>query len=726
MVPRAITVFAFGLISAYSAADEYAELLDMPLEQLLQITVNVAGETVHNIGLDRVPVTDNPLATPHFSIPVTVEMVTDRTIEARGFRNVVDVVHSMTGVIVGETPSEPYSFGMRGFSRGEIGVLYDGVSMGSSNLNMRPIGTNNLHRVELLKGPVALQGGGAAGGTINIVPRRASVQPRSLKRLYASYGSYQSSAISLDVEAPLNQKSGYLLDLDIRKLGGWVDNSDSHSFNANGSINIQLLPDLTLLLSADYFTDKLPGYWGTPLVPAGVAKEPEQVVSTDNQRVIDGTTKYNNYNVSDHKIDSKSGWLKASLNWQMPEDIKSYLSLYLHKAKRHWRNAESYSYIESNGRVERDRLLVDHDREIVGLQGGVTLSGEWLSRPNRFSLNWELSDNRFDRNVGFEPEFFIVDEVDFRNPEPGEFYVDGIDVRPDVFDESRLALILDDALEMSDKWHLTLGLKTEHIRFTRERYNFNGSINTDQSDDLFQLSYKLGVGYAINSQWNLYGHYAFGHETTYSGLVVYGTDDLIAFELPEVSQMEVGVKFRNHSGHLQFTAALYSIEKKALQNKNAVNQKLLQTSEGFELSLSSYLSENIKLGANLAYNLAEFSEYYDFTLGQDVSGNQPINAPKSISSIWLSVDKIAHLPIEIGANINYVSERYSTVSNDVRYEPYHVLNAFVAYTGSQYRIALHVRNIFDELYVPFSEPFYVDQVSLGPPRTAEVSLRVAL
>jgi outer membrane receptor protein involved in Fe transport len=91
---------------------------------------------------------------------------------------VVEVVESMVGVLSGESPSEPYSFSTRGFTRNSIGVLYDGVSMGVSTLNMRPQSSFNLDRIEVVKGASVLNANdGSAGGTVNIITKIYYIKP---------------------------------------------------------------------------------------------------------------------------------------------------------------------------------------------------------------------------------------------------------------------------------------------------------------------------------------------------------------------------------------------------------------------------------------------------------------------------------------------------------------------------------------------------------------------
>ncbi len=707
-------------------ADEQDNFFDLSLAQMLQISINVAGSAVQNVGLSQNTVTANSFNNSRFSIPATVETIDSKAIQARGLRNVVDVAQGMTGVLSGESPSEPYSFSMRSFSRESVKVLYDGISMGVSNLNMRPIGTNNLDRVEIVKGPVVLQGGGSAGGTINIQPKRAALTPHHIQRIFSSFGNYDSRALALDACGPLSTQSAYLVDLDYSSSNGWVDNSESNSLNFSGSLIWQWQSNLSLTLSYDHFSDELPGYWGTPLTPSTDAEHPVAVVRDTQNRVIDRSLRFTNYNVSDHVIDSDSDWLKAKLNWTPDTDHGGFIEIYTFNAQRHWRNAETYIYQEDSDEVLRDRLLVDHDRDIIGLRGGIHFDNNIGQLANHLSFELEYSDNQFGRAVGFEPVDFFVDLVDLNNPNAGIFNAADIEQRNDSLDEITSALIFENRLDLTDSLFFDIGWRHEWITFDQKRFNFDGTTRTDRGETIELNSYRIALLREINSTLSIYSQYGYQHEALYEALINFSLDGLRGFEMPKVNQLEIGLKSYLFEQKMELTLAAFQIQKRAkvtLEDGFQVNQ---QDANGLELTTKFNASNRFKIGGNFSYVDSQFGRYYDALFEINADHNKPQNAPTTMASIWMSLDQIGGIPLEVGTNYNYTSGVYSTNSNQVEYKGYSLLNAFIAYTSKNYRIALHGRNLSDKLYVPFSDPYYTDQVLLGSPRTVELNFRIAL
>src|SRR6266851_2058205 len=67
---------------------------------------------------------------------------------------------------------------MRGFSFGEVNVLYNGISTGPQSITSRWMHTANLAQVEFLKGPSSLMSGlNAIGGSVNYVSRQPTAGP---------------------------------------------------------------------------------------------------------------------------------------------------------------------------------------------------------------------------------------------------------------------------------------------------------------------------------------------------------------------------------------------------------------------------------------------------------------------------------------------------------------------------------------------------------------------
>ena len=90
------------------------------------------------------------------------------------------------------------------------------------------------------------------------------------------------------------------------------------------------------------------------------------------------------------------------------------------------------------------------------------------------------------------------------------------------------------------------------------------------------------------------------------------------------------------------------------------------------------------------------------------------------------------MPIEIGGSVQYVDERYGDNANQVSLSSYTLLNLFATWNAANYTITARVNNVTDEIYVPWSDVFYLqqndpgflyaNQILLASPRMFEVGV----
>ena len=78
-------------------------------------------------------------------------------------------------------------------------------------------------------------------------------------------------------------------------------------------------------------------------------------------------------------------------------------------------------------------------------------------------------------------------------------------------------------------------------------------------------------------------------------------------------------------------------------------------------------------------------------------------------------------PVELGASVRHVGDRYHSDANTVKLLAYTVGDAFASIDVRKTRLSLRVRNITNERYAVWSDAFYPDQILLGAPRSYEVS-----
>src|SRR6266481_1700646 len=110
------------------------------------------------------------LGLPVRQIPATVEVIDQQTMQDQGYRTTPEVAQGAVGVLSVDAAGAPAGFSMRGFSFGEVNVLYNGISTGPQSITSRTMDTAALSQVEFLQGPSSLMSGlNAIGGSVNYV-----------------------------------------------------------------------------------------------------------------------------------------------------------------------------------------------------------------------------------------------------------------------------------------------------------------------------------------------------------------------------------------------------------------------------------------------------------------------------------------------------------------------------------------------------------------------------
>src|SRR5580704_15853315 len=124
--------------------------------------------------------------------PASVDIVTRQTMQDQGYRTTTETAQGAVGVLAGDAAGAPAGFSMRGFTFGEVNILYNGISTGPQSISSRWMDTATLAQVEFLKGPSSLMSGlNAIGGSVNYVSRQPTAGPirNELDLSMDSYGS---------------------------------------------------------------------------------------------------------------------------------------------------------------------------------------------------------------------------------------------------------------------------------------------------------------------------------------------------------------------------------------------------------------------------------------------------------------------------------------------------------------------------------------------------------
>lgn len=212
------------------------------------------------------------------NVPRSVTVVTREQIQAQS--NVNRDLTSILGALVpglGASSEAQQSFTQTLRGRPPL-VLIDGVPI-SSNIdndtsvaNLRRIDIASIDRVEVVRGPSAIYGDGAAGGVINIITRRAdqnrivstaAIGVRSVGNLRSrSFGNLLQYGFSgqqgkVDFAASITRDSfGTPFDAEGDRPPIFADSeANSTSVNLFGKLGVQIDPQQRLQITANYFND---------------------------------------------------------------------------------------------------------------------------------------------------------------------------------------------------------------------------------------------------------------------------------------------------------------------------------------------------------------------------------------------------------------------------------------------------------------------------------------
>ncbi len=702
----------------------------------------IIGDTVGDLGLDSESSSGSRLGLTLRETPATIEVINKEVLRSRGYQKLTDAAESLPGVVSGDHPASPSTFSMRGFTRGQVSILRDGLWIGPSSMVMRPQNTFNLERVEVLRGPASvLNGNGAVGSTVNTVARTAVLDAETNYDLLLDMSRFNSFQAGFGAGGSFSADTGWRLDASTYGSEGYVENTDPESTNITGSFVWRLAEDKELKLSADFLNDDVGQYFGTPLVPVSAANRPmTDIISTASNETIDEDMRFKNYNVEDGKAEAEQLFLRADFSWEIADNIRLDNTLYTYDADREWINAEGYVYCTSVidvcnavGDIQRyyGYFFVFHEQEQWGNRLTLNIDGEVGGMRNRFLAGTEFLDIDFVRSRGFRRSIPPVpgDSVNPYNPVRGQYgQLELRGVSPTEI--SSWALFAENALQLTDRFSLVGALRYEELDLDRKNFNASGVSENNGFARVYDWwSWRAGAVFDLSEDITLYGQYSDAVDPIGSNIFLVNSNN--NFDLTSASQWEVGLK--SSFGRTEMTLAWFDISRDDILERFALDSASNiggQDSQGLEFALTSAVSDRWKVGVNAGLTDAEFKRSANNLVN---AGNNPPNVPDLTANAWTSVSEIAGLPLELGGGWRFVDDRFGDNRNQVTLKSYHLFDAYAAWVQGDYRLTFRVDNATDEAYVAWSDVFYLgqtdpsfiyaNQVMLGAPRSYSLSLQ---
>ena len=671
-------------------------------------------------------------------IPATVEVIDQQTIRDQGYRTVSEVAQGAVGVTSGDNPAEPSAFSMRGFTNSQINTLYNGIKIGPQNMTSRIMDTANLESIEILKGPASLLSGeGASGGAINYVTKQPTSGPirneaffsyDSLNSFRSSYGSGGSTNV---------QGLDYRFDVSRSSLNGFADDTNTKTLDVSGQLNYRVSDSFKVWGAIEYKQDKGTAYWGAPLVPIAFSGSHATTGIVSGSYVsnfngtnlgpvtIDDRTFNTNYNVLDNHVKANELWLRGGFEWNITHDLTLKSQMYGYGAKREWFDSEVVAFNTDVNMVDRDRFFVAHDQKLVGNITDLTWNSNIAGMDNRLVTTLAASNLDFTRPGS---AIFPQDQVSLVDPIRGTYGLLTTQLQTARIDNESLSL--EDRLKITRNFALIGGLRFEHIGLDRNSMFSTGAERAGFpfSKDWAPVTGRVGYTWEAIPGMTFYSQYATGADVSANNIFLLGA--LQPLDLTTSRTYETGVKQLFWDNRAEWSFSAFDIERRnvyAAAGGMTLNIAGRQLSRGVEIAAAIRPTTAWKFWGNFAYVDARYADY-DFT-GGSFSGNTPPNVPRIVANAGASYRFATALPVELGASVRHVGNRFNTDANTVTLDAYTVADAYVFVDipkqvfGSvdQTRLTFRVRNLTDKRYAVWGDPFYPDQILLGTPRTYEVS-----
>jgi iron complex outermembrane receptor protein len=671
-------------------------------------------------------------------IPATVEVIDQQTIRDQGYRTVSEVAQGAVGVTSGDNPAEPSAFSMRGFTNSQINTLYNGIKIGPQNMTSRVMDTANLESVEILKGPASLLSGeGASGGAINYVTRQpttgavrneAFFSYDSLHSFRSSYGSGGSTNV---------QGLDYRFDVSRSSLNGFTDDTNTKTLNVSGQLNYRVSDSFKIWGAIEYKQDKSTAYWGTPLVPIAFSGSHATTGIVSGNYVsnyngtnlgpvtIDDRTYNTNYNVLDNHVKADELWLRGGFEWNITDDLTLKSQMYGYGAKREWFNNEVEAFNADVNLVDRERFFVAHDQKLFGNITDLTWNSNIAGMDNRLVTTFAASNLDFVRPGAAN---FPHDLVSLVDPARGTYGLLTTQQQTAKIDNESLSL--EDRLKITRNFALIGGLRFEHIGLDRNSttVTFAERAGFPFSKDWAPVTGRFGYTWEAIPGMTFYSQYATGADVSASNIFLLGA--LQPLDLTTSRTYETGVKQLFWDNRAEWSFSAFDILRKnvyAAAGGMTLNIAGRQQSRGVEIAAAIRPTSAWKFWGNFAYVDARYADYvFD---GGSFSGNTPPNVPRIVANAGASYRFATALPVELGASVRHVGNRFNTDANTVTLDAYTVADAYVFVdipksvfqSVDQTRLTFRVRNLTDKRYAIWGDPFYPDQILLGTPRTYELS-----
>ncbi|AKZ65324.1 TonB-dependent receptor [Herbaspirillum hiltneri N3] len=588
------------------------------------------------------------LETPFNSIAYTEQLIKDQ--QAKGVGDVL--LNDPTIRVTRGYGNYQESYMIRGFITNSDDLAYNGLY---GLLPRQYVAAEMLERVEVFRGASAFlngatPGGNAIGGTINLLPKRASSEPTTQFTAGIESGGQTYMAADIGRRFGPDDRLGLRLNA-VRRAGGTAVDNENRELNmatigvdyrGNG---FRLSADLGLQeynLSATRPSVRIAtapaGY--VPSVP-GASTNYGQKWFYSNERDLFGTVRG---------------------EWDLAQDVTSWFALGMRQGTEN-NSLATPNVNAANGNFTSNRF--DNSREDYVWTGEVGIRGKFATGALKHSVSASASSYWQDSRNAYAMSTNVATTGNLYSPgssaQPALNFFGGSLANPQTTIKTQLSSIaLADTLSvLEDRLQLTLGGRYQRLKTIN--YDFNTHLQGDYYNN-GTVTPVAGLVYKLTKEVSLYGNYIEGLQpgTKVSDTTATNFGAMLA---PYKSkQKEVGVKY--DAGKIGLTVAVFSIEKPNVITVGPAAAPTYtasgkQENKGVEIGA---FGEPVR-GLHLLAGLTLLDAKQKRTQNGIYDGKDAIGTAKTMANVGADWDIPGVQGLSVSGRVIYTSKQYADSAN---------------------------------------------------------------
>jgi len=616
---------------------------------------------------------------PLIETPQSITVITRRRMEAQEVNTMAEALRYTAGVQAETFGFEPRFTWLRfrGFDSTTNGLFKDGLQLRNPGFaigySLEPYGAE---QIDILRGPASfLYGQGSPGGLLNYISKRPTTASiRELQFLVGNFARYEGR---MDFGGRLTDGDtvSYRLTGLFRESGTQIDHVPNDRVYIAPAVTWRITDNTQVTFFANYQKDALGSSQALP-AEGTLRPNPNGHISLRRFTGQPGVDRYD-------RVESSFGY---ELRHQLAADWN-----FVQKLRYNQTDVDDLTVFSSGLDADRRTVL----RGVFGSFGKLNalaadsqIQGVLTTGPFQHRIVGGVDFQRI--GLHSRQTFGTASSIDIFNPSDfGAPFLSPPTFLDQQTTQFQTGVYVQDQVRLMDHWLLTVGGRHDWSS-NKVRNNLTG-ITSEQDDQKATgraaLTYVFDMGLAPYISWSTFFLPSLGRNVSGQPFT------------PETGrQYELGIKYQPPGTRSLFTAALFDLTRENYVQTDPGSflsvQRGKARSRGVELEgLMSFRS-----GVDVIANYTLLDNEVLETVDTSEKGKRLTQTPAQFASVWAkyTVPNGLFKGLGVGGGARYTGSTYSDIANTFKVPGFVLGDATIDYVWRNYRIAVNIKNMFNQ------------------------------